>query len=243
MTADGGVCFYFSNRETAAHRRLIMRWVQDAARVVVRELGVSLARRLHVCCYRSMEDSFQGLGRHVPATMAMAPYSSDQACLVLIHSPTLDACNGSSERMQRLIVHEFVHQVVAETTESTKILGDGNANMRVSSWLNEGIAEVTGFRAVGAMDRLSEIVRAFQAAECYYTFGVLSSQLDDLDDALRGEAFAHATGAVNVLCRDLRPCGVIRQLLQIDRFFLGHTLCTPEGMAEYRGVLDHSGDT
>lgn len=242
-TPSAGIWFHFSVQEVTEHQRLVKRLVIDAVQHVESVLAYALNRRLHVCCYESLTDSSQALGRHVSPTLAMAPFSDERRCLIVIHSASLDPLNADETRLRRVLVHEVVHQAVAEKTKSTKVLGDNNANMNVASWLNEGLAEVIGLGSIGAVKRLIKIAEAFQRSQQFHTFEELSRRLDDLDDERRFEAFAHVTAAVQCLIQQMGIQQVFGQLERIGDFFQAPTRCTPTGMADYPSAVGHSCDT
>lgn len=232
MTMLGNVRFYFSAQETAEHRELIQRTGMNAFYYVIDVLSFTPMRQVHVCCYSSSDDAHLALGRSVSSTMAMAPYSDSDRGLVIIHSPSLDPMNGDETRMHRILAHEFVHLFVAERAGSTKLLGDDNRNMLVSSWLNEGLAEVVGLRSIVAVARLSAMVESFCTSEQFHAFGTLSHWLDDLDDVSRALAFKHVTAAVEMLCRRYGIRSVFDQLQRIEGFFDPHDCCSPSRLAE-----------
>jgi len=228
------VRFHFSSQECSANQAFVQHLGAEAFQYATEILDFTPARQVHVCCYHDVATSCRALGREVSPTMAMAPLSDEACGLAIIHSPSLDPMNRDTSRMMRILVHEFVHLLVAERSGSIKILGDHNRNMRISGWLNEGIAEAVGLQAIGAETRISSMAERFQMAQTVYSFESLSQQLDDLDHAVRSEAFVYATGAVHLLCH--RAGGirnVFDQILQIEEFFDPNDRCCPSRLAEY----------
>lgn len=229
------VRFHFSACEAVGDRKLIQDLSVAALDYVTEALSFAPMRHTHVCCFHTRDHAGRALGRHVPTTMAMAPFSSEDRGLVVFHSPALDRANGDEARMRRILAHEFTHLLIAERSASTKILGDNNANMRVSAWLNEGLAEVIGLTAIAEEPRLAALSKSFQTAETYYTFGTLSQWLDDLDHDARIQAFEHATGAVEWLCDRLGIEAVFNQIRQINAFFDARDTCSPDQLAALEG--------
>ncbi len=232
------VWLHFSLHESEASRNFVRRMCGGSLQRVVEVLDYEPVREVHVCCYHSSEQAQAGLGRQVSPTMAMAPFASAEQGLVIMHSPDLDPMNADESRMSRLLAHEFVHLFAAERSQSTKLLGDGNENMRVSAWLNEGLAEIVGFDVISANDRLSAIRSAFHAAQTFHPFGALSQWLDDLDDGRRFLAFTHATAAVDLLRQRHGIRAIFQQLLKIEKSFTPQDVCCPSHLAASSLVLD-----
>jgi hypothetical protein len=61
--------------------------------------------------------------RTVSPTMGMAPFSDEEDCLVVIHSPFLEPQNSGIVRMKRLLAHELVHVLAATQTRIYQDLG------------------------------------------------------------------------------------------------------------------------
>jgi len=229
------VRFCFSACEAEGDRKLIKDVSVAALDYVTKALAFKPIRQTYVCCYHTRDDATRALGRNVPASMAMAPYASETCGLVVIHSPSLHPTNQDTRRLRRILAHELCHLLVAERSASTKILGDDNGNMHVSAWLNEGLAEVIGFKAIADEHRLTVLSEAFQASQAYHTFGTLSQWLDDLDHDARSQAFEHGTGAVEQLCEHLGIEAVFNQICQIDTLFDASNTCSPAQLAQCFG--------
>jgi len=234
----GDAWLHFSSHETDSSRAFVRSLCTVAIRRVVEILDYSPEREIHVCCYHGSQQARASLERQIPPTMAMAPFSSAERGLIVIHSPDLDPMNADESRMTRLLAHELVHLLVAERSQSTKLLGDANENMRVSAWLNEGLAEAVGFRVIAADGRLAAIRKAFHDSQSFHEFGALSQWLDDLDDRRRSLAFAHATAAVDLLCQWHGIRAVFQQLPTIEKFFMPQDVCCPSRLASTLLVLD-----
>jgi hypothetical protein len=232
-----GVHLHLSRRESNASMRKLACLAATALRFTSECLGFQPTRSLHVCSYHTQEDAWIQLSRRVPATFAMAPFSSEAASVVIVHSEAIDPRNGDPERMMRLLAHEMTHQFVAESTGSIKVLGDENRGMRVSSWINEGLAELVGLTAISGQDRLDEALRRFAVADEYFTFNRLSDHLDSLNDAGRSVAFDHATAAVYLLAQMGGIAGIFADLERLDVLFRDDEICNPERIRDLRPEL------
>lgn len=138
--------FWTSPREAGKRRRRLRSWTFDATSFLSETLGFQPSRRLHVVSFRTNAEARLSLGREVPPTMALAPYAGETDCLVVVQSAEADPRNADPARMRGILVHEIAHQLVAEKTGSTKLLGDGNRFMNISTWLSEGFAELLRFQ-------------------------------------------------------------------------------------------------
>jgi len=206
-------------------------WIDDAADFLYRTLALRLHRRLHVVSFLTNEEARRVLDRPIPATMALAPYAGDRACLIVVQSPTASPENAIPNRMRGILVHEIAHQHVAERTGSEKLLGDRNRSMNVSAWLNEGLAELLRWRFLEDAARIAAAEAAFRRANGSLTWSELSDRLEDLDDGRRGEAFTRAAGATAWLAR---PAGIRRlfdRLPDVDRIVPTHEPCARETLA------------
>ncbi len=221
---------YCSPQEAEKDRFRLENWTTDVTRFVTECVGFQPRRHLHVCAYHTVDDARECLGRTMVPTFAMAPFASETDSVVTVHSALLDPLNGDALRMRRLIAHEVTHQAIAELTGSTKVLGDGNRGMHVSTWLNEGLAEMVGWLAVDAGGRLSGLRRRFEKAPEHFSFGTLSARLDDLDHPARASAFDHVTAAVCVLSEDIGLRSLFAQLPRIDAAFGDEDPCSPRGI-------------
>jgi hypothetical protein len=153
-------------------------------------------RPLHVCLYHHNDQAVASLQREVPANMAMAPCSTRQAAVITIQSPCAHPLNADHERMRRIFVHELCHLFVRESTEAEVILGDGLRDLAVRPWLDEGLAEVLSWRAVGARPPFVRNQR--DGAEAWLV-AELDKHLSTLSSNLRGAAFDEATRRVAAL--------------------------------------------
>jgi len=156
-------------------------WLRDA-------LDFRPVRSLHVCLYHSHEEAVSSLRRDVPGNMAMAPFSTEEASLIVIQSPACHPMNGDRTRMRRLLVHELCHVFVREKTGSVAMLGDDLRDLRIRPWLDEGLAEVLSRRAVG---RESPCPGSGTGDEDW-SLEEIDRHLCDLGSARRSEAFARA---------------------------------------------------
>jgi len=237
-TQSNGVFFHFSPHEAESDQYFVIQACQTALHAVRRILDCQPQRCVHVCCFYSTDDAQQAMKRRLSPTMALAPYSTSESGLIIVHSPGIDPLNADVDRMRRLFAHEVVHLLVAETTGSTKVLGDGNANMHVSAWLNEGLAEVVSFRSIDADVRLGAIIRGYLHAKTYYPFGVLSQWLDDLNSDSRSLAFAHVLAAVELLCQRYGIHAVFDHIQRIEAFFDPSDVCSPSRLADLATILN-----
>jgi len=214
--------------EDATHVQMIAKLAQQAMGFVQQETSFIPSRQIHICLYHTNAEAQHQLQRNIPPTMAMVPFSGREAGLIVLQSPDAHPLNGERERMLRLLAHECTHLVIAETTGSLKVLGDGNRSMRISTWINEGFAELLGHRAIGAIDRLEAAQKRFRNAKCYHSFKALSDLLDGLDHPARSDAFDHATAAVNLLVNRFNLEYAFPGILSIDRACRSSALCTPQ---------------
>ncbi len=155
------------------------------------ELNLVLSCKLDVVIYADNAHARSALERDIPANMLMTPLQSPARSIVVVQSARADPANGDAERMRRHLTHEFAHVAAALKTGSEKRLGDGNANMRLASWVNEGFACVVSGLLNGRKDKLdqalsveSQLIRNIDTA------------LDDLNGELRSLAFSVATARV-----------------------------------------------
>ena len=158
----------------------------------------------------------------------MAPFCDDASSLVIVQSARCNVRNADPDRMLRLLAHELTHAFAAEKTGSTKRLGDGQMGMNLSSWLNEGLAEVVSLTVTGFVEQVQRAEQVFRAGLEHPPFGILSHRLDSLDDPLRGTAFETVTGAVSLLCSTLTPAGLFTRLVQVDGTCSVTTRCSAD---------------
>ncbi|HEX6838937.1 MAG TPA: hypothetical protein VF334_20300 [Polyangia bacterium] len=168
--------------------------VDDAVRAVERLLAHRLTRALHVVAYASNEEACRALDRRVPATMLLAPLHTSTLALVALQAPSVDPRNGDVQRMRRLLCHELAHVLVAERTGSVKRLGDGNRGMRVSSWVDEGLAVCVAAAAAQQPDVIDAALERSAAAAL--SEDALAAAFDDLTSRDRDAAFAVATARI-----------------------------------------------
>jgi hypothetical protein len=172
-------------------------------------------RTVHVCCFHTNVEAREALARDIHPTMALAPYAGEHASLIVLQSPAADRRNGDPERLYRLLLHEITHQCVAEISGSRKILGDDNRDMRVPTWLNEGLAEYVANTGSGRDAFNRSAVESLSAHAPASTFDALNRSLDDLDADGRRAAFVTATGAVGLLVRRRGLPAVFRRVRDI----------------------------
>jgi len=124
--------------------------------------------------------------------------------------------------MRRIVAHELAHLWILEATSSQKTLGDGNRDLRVSSWLNEGIYESVGLAAIEDTAKAVACREWFHGLREPVRFGELSEILDGLDSDRRSWAFDVVVGCVQELTPsfDLRriagSIGTVERLLRPD---------------------------
>ena len=165
LSAPSDPCILWTSpREAIGHRTCLLSWVTDAAEFPSEVLEFRASRGLHVVSFLTNEEARCALDRDIPATMALAPYAGETACLVVVQSPTVDLQNADPIRMTGTLVHEIAHQFAAEKTASTRRLGDGNRSMHVLAWLNGGLAELLRYTFLNDAARTDAALREFQNA-------------------------------------------------------------------------------
>jgi hypothetical protein len=156
-------------------------------------LGFELYCPVHVVVYDSNEQAQSCLNRRVPPNMLLTPVVGAPASVIAIQRATAHPANGDLVRMKRHLCHELTHVLVALRTKSTKRLGDRGANMRVASWVNEGLAECVAATVCNQPDRL---LRARSHADSLGDPIDIAAAFDDLCSTRRAEAFSIATARV-----------------------------------------------
>ncbi|MEN6369039.1 MAG: hypothetical protein ABFD77_04985 [Thermotogota bacterium] len=211
--------------ETGEHRACLRSWAFDAMSFLSEALGFRPSRRLHVVSFRTNEEARLSLGREVPSAMALAPYAGEADCLVVVQSASVDSRNADPDRMRGILVHEMAHQLIAERTGSTKLLGDGNRCVNVSTWLNEGLAELLRFQFLHDAARIEGALGEFERARDILTWRDVDGLLDDLDADRRAEAFVRATGAVAWLAREAGVVMLFDRLAVVDHAVAPNSGC------------------
>ena len=183
--------------------------VSFAVSWLLEELAVQPRRTLHVCLYHANEEAQAHLNRDVPGNMAMAPFSSAEASLIVIHSRRVHPMNADFDRMRRVLVHELCHCLLREKTGSSVMLGDDLRDMRVRPWLDEGFAEVMSWRAIGeSVPRIGAV-----SAGAPSSLDELDRNLNDLSSAKREAAFVEVARRVQMLTKRLGVRGVFENLV------------------------------
>jgi hypothetical protein len=154
-------------------------------------LQFRLERTVHVVVYGTNADARAALDRDVAPTMLLAPYHANDESLLALQAPSVDERNGDERRMRRHICHELAHTFAAERTGSLKRLGDGNRDMRIESWVDEGFAVVLASRVADQPDVIEAALR--NAAIANLSSDEITAALDDLSSPNRRAAFALAT--------------------------------------------------
>jgi hypothetical protein len=165
-------------------------------------LGFVPHRRLHLCLFHT-EGAFQvALERPLTASWFLAPFHSETDSLIVCTSPSAYPKNGDPRRMLRVLAHEIVHCFNHEASRSTKILGDGNRDRHIPSWLDEGLAEVVAARVTARPELIDCHLQRGQAPEQSWNDDRLNQALDTLDSQERGTAFALAVRRVLELAKE-----------------------------------------
>lgn len=231
-TESAPCTFWTSPHEADEHLRRLRSWTLDATLFLSEALGLRAARRLHVVSFQTNEEARRSLGREVPATMALAPYAGDTDCLVVVQSAGADP-----QRMGGILVHEIAHQLIAEKTGSTKLLGDENRFMNISTWLNEGLAELLRFQFLHDEARIEGALGEFERRRDALTWREVDRLLDDLDGTRRADAFVRATGAVAWLARQAGVGALFERLLTVDGAVVPSSLCAAPALRPARELL------
>jgi hypothetical protein len=113
-------------------------------------------RKIEICLYHSNEQAVLSLDRRIPRNMAMAPYSTSAGSLIIVQNAITDPINGDLQRMRRILIHEICHLFVREKSKSTTFLGDGQKNMNVRPWIDEGFAEYLSWLCIGKRNPISQ---------------------------------------------------------------------------------------
>jgi hypothetical protein len=170
------------------------RWFSDLVDrsfTAVRDLlAFTPTRRIHVVVYADVEDAFAGLGRRLPPTFFLSPLHTATAALIALHAESIEA--NDEVRVRRHLCHELAHVFAAERTGSLKRLGDGNQDMRICTWVNEGFAECVASMA-GDRPDVVERAAALAASSTAPSSRELDEKLDNLLAPDRSRMFAHAT--------------------------------------------------
>jgi hypothetical protein len=104
--------------------------------------------------------------------------------------------------MVRVLAHEIAHLVNAEVSGSRKILGDGNRDRHIASWLDEGLAVVVASKVAGRPEMIDRCLESMPKAEQGWDDDRLNRALDALDGPERAAAFALAVRRVLDLMRE-----------------------------------------
>jgi hypothetical protein len=156
-----------------------------------RHLSFEIRCRLHVVVYSTNEEARATLGRAVPTSMLLAPVQGPDDSVIAVQSVAADARNGDCGRMRRHLCHELAHVMVALRTGSEKRLGDGDRDMHVSPWVNEGFAVCVAAMITGRLDLIEEALAGEPAWPGRQID--LDVALNDLNGENRSAAFAIAT--------------------------------------------------
>ncbi len=191
-----GKKIWFSESESESTVVFLSGLIESVFNDLENTLNFHPKRALNVCCYHNNYTARASLQRLIPDDMALAPFANSDASLVVVQSPRVSERNGDDLRMKGILTHEFTHIFSAEATGSKKILGDGNANMRIPTWLNEGYAEILRCCALGQERMLEDEFIRFGHLEKSVSFQQLNEALDGLTDEGRTEAFKIATAFV-----------------------------------------------
>lgn len=175
--------------------RVAVALVPECLRSLESILDHQLRRPLHVVVYASNDDARFSLERDVPASMLLAPYHTHDAAVIVAQSPDADPRNGNELRMRRQFCHELAHVLAAECTGSLKRLGDGNRNMRLAPWVDEGFAVVAAARAANQLAIVETARKRCAGAQ------LSDRELDEafLDHAATQRDLAFAMATVRVL--------------------------------------------
>ena len=141
------------------------------------------------CFYSSLSDSKLGTGMNLPATVFMLPFCSKKSAVIIGHSPKLDKRNAILNRIDRHILHEFVHLMNWKLTGSRKTLGDDNKYVKLTSWLDEGIAEVISFKLLDRNNEIDKAVNVIKDIGEIYTPKEVTDFLNDFESTKRIYAF------------------------------------------------------
>jgi hypothetical protein len=161
----------------------------------VRELVAFVpTRRLHVVVYPSTSDSRRALDRNLEPTSLLAPLHTATHALIALHSAEADARNADPYRMRRHLCHEIAHVLNAERSGSRKRLGDGNVDMRIRPWVDEGFAECVAAVVAARPDIVQQALRA--ATHLAMSLSEADAVFRDLTSLDRGRAAALATSTV-----------------------------------------------
>lgn len=179
-------------------------------------LDFRLSCPLHLVVYESNEQTQSCLGRQVPPNMLLAPLVGSPASVIAVQPATAHPANGDPARMKRHLCHELAHVLVALRTQSTKRLGDEGANMRVPSWVNEGIAE---YVAATVCEEPHRLLQAHSRAASVSDRTDLDTALHDLCSVRRADAFSVATARVWDAIRTRGTRYVFRNLTEPSLWF------------------------
>jgi hypothetical protein len=120
--------------------------------------------------------------------MMMVPYTDAIDSLIIFFLPNISGV--APENLTRHLVHEIAHCFIDEKTESKKVLGDNDKDMKIESWKSEGLAEVISYYALGRERELENKKFSELSDE------LLNENLDNLNSKVRSEAFEIATARV-----------------------------------------------
>ena len=194
--SNGCFTYWASPREEPKSVNFGLSTVTEALAKVQEIMGFHPSREIHFCMYHSHELLCDTLNRDLPKTMLLAPYADDRLGIILFLSPTVSLSNGDRLRMLRHLIHEICHLFIWEITGSKKVLGDGNCDMKIATWLDEGLAEYVSLTATG---RQKDILKAKAFAEEVKQKPEnwqLSDKLMNLNSETRQEAFKIAIARV-----------------------------------------------
>lgn len=162
--------------------------LQDSLNHIKELLKYSLKRKLHLCLFKTNQEAKESLKRDIPPTMLMAPFSSELDILIICQSEN-PHLQSRSITFKRHLIHEIIHAFVYDYSDSKKILGDGNKEMKVPTWFNEGLAECVSHKMIGKEIIVKPLVSIDE-------LNSIDAYLNDLNNPGRELAFVQATGLV-----------------------------------------------
>jgi len=179
-----GFRLWHSEDELKSQIGLIIDAGEYAFEYVRRKLEFQNLRKMEICLYHSNQQAVLSLNRQIPGSMAMAPYSTDKGGLIIVQSAAADPMNGDSQRMRRILAHEFCHLFVREKSGSSQCLGDGLKDLNVRPCLDEGLAEYLSWHSIGERNPILG-----EDFECIDNFEEVDHSLNDFTSDRRIQAF------------------------------------------------------
>jgi hypothetical protein len=210
LTEFNTFSIWSSPNEQLKNVNFIATIINESLQKLKEKFNISINKKLYFCIYFSNKEAQEELQRNISSTMLMLPFTSNEESLIICHSPEIHPSNADRQNMLRHLTHEIMHAYNYEVTESTCILGENMMNVKIPSWLNEGIAETVTAEVINDNSILSKYENLIHSFDGILTNAQLDEYINDLNSDKRKLAFAFATIKVNKLLQNSNIWNVLR---------------------------------